>query len=220
MSEPTLMSADTSTDDAASQPAEEATASTAAQTAAETEGTTEGEQPKDVPAEGEEKTEDDKAKDEPQGAPEAYEDFAAPEGVELDTEVLEDFKTVAKELNLPQESAQKVADLGVQMAQKWAEKQNEESAAVVNGWREAAQTDKDIGGDKLPETLSLAKKAVDTLGTPELREMLETYRLGDHPEFIRFAAAVGKTISEDGFVAPGDTTPAKKSSLYPNSNMN
>jgi uncharacterized protein (DUF4415 family) len=202
MSEPTLMSADTSTTDAASQtPAAETPAveATEQQQAAET-PVVEGEQ---------EQTEAAEAEDTPQGAPEAYEDFTVPDGVVLDAEVTEQFKAVAKELNLPQEAAQKVTDLGVQLAQKWAEESAARIAEMQTGWRNETQADREIGGDTLPQTLSVAKAAVDKFGTPALGELLEQSGLGNHPEIIRFCARVGKAVSEDTFVAGGVTTPKK-----------
>jgi len=226
MTEATLMAADTTTDDAASQTAGEDAGKTDAATEqqATTDATTE-DKAKEAPAddaakdEAKEETKEGEDDDAPEGAPEAYEDFTAPEGVELDAEVLEEFKTVAKDLNLPQEAAQKVADLGVQMAQKWADAQTEASTALIGEWRETAKADKEIGGDNLPANLSLAKQAVEKFGTPELSQMLEDYRMGDHPEMIRFFVRVGKAVSEDTFVAGGNTTPEKKS-FYPNSKMN
>ena len=223
MTDTTLMTADTTTDEAASQIADDAAlkaADPAQQPAAE------GEQPKTDPVEGDkpegeqEQAEGDKDKDEPQGAPEAYEDFTVPEGVELDAEVLGEFKTVAKELNLPQDAAQKVTDLGVKLAQKWAAESQQATSDMLADWKVQAETDKEFGGDALPANLAVAKKAIDQFGTPELRELLDVHRLGDNPEVIRFMFRVGKAISEDTFVAGGKTTPVASAAktLFPNMN--
>jgi len=97
MTDTTLMTADTPTDEAASQTAgdvanNDATAQQPVAEAAPTDP---------VGGEQAQQAEGDKADDAPQGAPEAYEDFSVPEGVELDAELLGEFKNVAKELNLP-----------------------------------------------------------------------------------------------------------------------
>lgn len=177
---------------------------------------------KDEPAEAD-KSEGDEAKDEkeddePKGAPEAYEDFTAPDGVELDTEVLGEFQALGKELDLPQEQAQKVVDLGTKLAQKWAEQQVESVKALHAEWTDASKADKEFGGDALPANLATAKKAVETYGTPALRELLDQSGLGNHPEVIRLFVRVGKTISEDTHVAGGNGTSAKGAAetLYPN----
>ena len=164
--------------------------------------------------------EGDKDEDEPKGAPEEYEDFAAPEGVELDAEVLGDFKALGKELNLPQAEAQKVVDLGLKLQGKWAADQAERFQATRDEWTAETKADPEIGGDKLTESLASAKKVLDSFGTPALRELLNDSGLGNHPEFVRAFAKVGKAISEDTFVGvekEGGTKSAAKT-LYPGHN--
>lgn len=174
----------------------------------------------DTSTDGDKPTGDEpKADDAPQGAPETYEDFTMPEGVTLDPEVAGDLKVLAKELNLPQESAQKVADLGAKLAQKWGadlQKQVDDTSAA---WVDAAKADKEIGGDKLAENLGLAKTTLDKFGTPELRTLLNTSRLGNNPEVIRLLSKVGRAISDDNRITGGSATQAPKSlaeRMYPN----
>lgn len=159
------------------------------------------------------KTDDTKAL-EPQ-VPEAY-DLQMPEGVELDKVATDEFTTIAKELKLDQAAAQKLADI----AAKQAQRQVDAHTALVESWVEQVKTDKDIGGDKLNENLSIARKALDTFGTPELRDVLNASGLGNHPAVIKAFVNAGKAISEDKFVAGAakgnDTDPAKK--LFPNLN--
>ena len=67
----------------------------------------------------------------------------------------------------------------------------------------------------------VAKKALETFGTPELRTLLNESGMGNNPEVIRAFYRVGKAISEDKFVS-GKATPADANdarSLYPNSNL-
>ena len=149
--------------------------------------------------------------------PEKYE-FVMPEGVELDPAAAEEFSVLAKELKLDQATAQKVADIGAKMAQKQAER----NAETVKGWTTQSKVDKEFGGDNLQQNLATAQKAIDTFGSKELKEMLTTSGLGNHPEIIRFAFNAGKAISEDGFMRSGSRTstpdaPLEKR-LYPNMN--
>lgn len=134
--------------------------------------------------------------DAPQGAPEKYE-FTAPEGKEFDAEVIGQFSDIAKELNLTQEAAQKLVET---MGPKIAERQMAQVEMVRNEWAQQAQSDKEFGGDKLQENLAVAKKALDSFGTPELRALLNESGLGNNPEVIRFMFRAGKAISEDTFV--------------------
>jgi len=213
MTDTTLMTANTPTDEAASQTAGDVAPidATAQQPVAEAAPTD--------PVEGEQ-AQQQETKDEPQGAPEAYEPFTVPEGVELDAEVLGDFQGIAKELNLPQDAAQKLTDLGIKLAQKWSSEGEQAANTMFTDWKSRAETDKEFGGDALPANLAVAKKAVDQFGTPELRELLDVHRLGDNPEVIRFMFRVGKAISEDTFVAGNKTSPAQSAAktLFPNMN--
>lgn len=177
-----------------------------------------GDKPGDKPADDKgAKPEDDK-KGEKAGAPESYSDFTLPEGVALDPEVMGEFKAAAKELNLPQDAAQKLADIGAKMTLKNAQAMDAKLTEVKAEWKQQAAVDKEFGGDKYEASKGAAATVFQTFGTPALKDLLESSGLGDHPEMIRWAYRVSKAISPDTVVigrqpsAPED--PAKK--LYPN----
>lgn len=157
-------------------------------------------------------------KEKPEGAPEQYE-FAAPEGVQFDDAVIGAFSEVAKELNLPQDKAQKVLD---KVSPVLAARQAEQFAAVQESWAAQSKADKEFGGEKLTENLSVAKKALETFGTPELRQLLNDSGIGNHPEVVRLFYRAGKAISEDRFVSGqgASHSPADPRKLYAASNMN
>ena len=151
-------------------------------------------------------------------------DFTAPEGVKLDSEAASELKSLAKELGLKQEGAQKVADIGVKLAQKWEARQAEALKEMKSSWVESSKADKEIGGDKLNENLAVAKKALDVFGTPELKTLLNESGLGSHPEIVRAFYRAGKAISEDRFVPSNGSTTSTGSrdlskTLYPNQNQ-
>lgn len=153
----------------------------------------------------------------PQGAPEKYE-FKAAEGQQFDSKVIDQFSDVARELNLPQDAAQKVLD---KMAPALAARQAEAVEAIRTQWADDAKADKEIGGDKLDENLATAKKAIDQFGTPELRTLLDQSGLGNHPEVIRAFYRAGKAISEDRFVSGQGSQTGQQSMaqrMYPNMN--
>ncbi len=139
-------------------------------------------------------------------------DFKAPEGVTFDADVLGEFSGVAKELKLSQADAQRVVDVGAKLSQKWQAQQTSAIEKVTAEWVSAATADKEYGGDKLAESLSVAKKAVQAFGTPELSKLLEESRLGNHPEVIRFMVRAGKAISNDSIVVGGSGVSAKSKS--------
>lgn len=157
--------------------------------------------------------------DKPQGAPEKYEFKAAEGQPEFDPKTIEQFSEVAKELNLPQDAAQKVLD---KMAPVLAARQAEAIEAARTQWADTAKADKEFGGDKLTANLAVAKKALDQFGTPELRTLLNESGLGNHPEVIRVLYRAGKAISEDRFVSGGSGAGGQQgqrdlaTALYPN----
>jgi len=135
--------------------------------------------------------------------------FDAPEGVELNQEDLAKFTDIAKELKLPADAAKKIVDLAAAREVARAEAFSKQ----VEAWGNAVKADKELG---VPENLALAKKTIDTFGTPELRDLLNTTGMGNHPEVVRMALAVGRAISEDKIVAGrngGETPPRDHASI-------
>ena len=158
--------------------------------------------------------------DERYGAPEGdadYADFTLPDGVELDAEGATALKTLAKDLNLSQASAQKFVDALVarDAAQRTAAETHVNS--IREGWQTATRADKQFGGDKLNASLATAQKALKQFGSPELNELVVGAGLGDHPEFIRLLVNVGNAVSEAPIVNGGPSVTSDAASvMYPN----
>lgn len=156
--------------------------------------------PAQAGAEGDPTKGKDAAGDKPkEGAPEKYDDFKVPEGAqELDKAKLEEFLPVAKALNLTQEAAQKLIDFYAKtqadainaMTTKWAETHAQ--------WRKDAETDAEIGGANLQDSLKAVNAFKKAFGSPELDQLLEDTRIGDHPALLRAFVKVGKAVSEAG----------------------
>jgi len=142
-----------------------------------------------------------------------------PEGVEVDAELVGALGPEFKELGLTTGQAQKLADKFIEIQTARAGKQTETWGNTVTGWVDTAKADKEIGGDKWNSTVASATRAVNTLGTPELKEYFEASGGGNHPELIRFMAKVGAMIKEDNPAtgnAPGGQKADRLSVLYPN----
>ncbi|HBS1879109.1 TPA: peptidase [Klebsiella pneumoniae] len=157
----------------------------------------EGQQEKTESQDGEQQKTEKEQKQE--GAPEKYE-FQAGEGVELDAEALKDFEPVARELNLTNEQAQKLVDAYPKILAGVQQRQADAWQAQTEEWAATVKADKEIGGDKLTANLGVAQRALDTFGTPELKEYLNGTGLGNHPELVKAFVKVGKAMSEDGVV--------------------
>ena len=156
----------------------------------------------------------------PEGAPESYE-FAFEEGKALDGDMLDDIKALAKDLDLPQDKAQKLADLALKRSDLARESQQVMLARAREEWASAARADKEFGGDALDANLATARKAMEAFGSPELSALLNESGLGNHPEIIRTFYRAGKAISDDTIIKGGSgaSTNNDPRRLYPNSNM-
>ena len=148
----------------------------------------------------------------PEGAPETYEFNTkvadAPE--ELDPEVITAFGEVAKELDLPQEAAQKVIDKVAPVMQAQQAKMVEQ---VKIDWANDAKADQEFGGENLNANLEVAKSSLKAFGTDALKSLLQESGLGNHPEVIRFMYRAGKAISEDSYVGNSQGANAKGSNI-------
>ena len=148
----------------------------------------------------------------PKGAPETYEFNTkvadAPE--ELDPEVITAFGEVAKELDLPQEAAQKVIDKVAPVMQAQQAKMVEQ---VKIDWANDAKADQEFGGENLNANLEVAKSSLKAFGTDALKSLLQESGLGNHPEVIRFMYRAGKAISEDAYVGNSQGADAKSNGI-------
>ena len=143
-----------------------------------------------------------------EGAPEKYEfnPKVADAPDELDPEVLTAFGEVAKDLDLPQEAAQKVLDKVAPVIQARQAKVVEQARA---DWATESQSDEEFGGENLAANLEIAKSSLKEFGTDAFKSLLSESGLGNHPEVIRFMYRAGKAISEDGYVGNSQGANAK-----------
>jgi hypothetical protein len=155
----------------------------------------------------------------PQATLAEYEDFALPEGVEVDTQTMSEARGLLAELGLPQEQAQRLVDFYAGKIRQFGESQAGNWVTLNEKWVSDFKADREIGGDRIQETVAAAARAMDRFGTPGLREALIMTGAGNHPEVIRFVARVGRATAEDRFVvAAGASAGSSRSAadvLYP-----
>ena len=140
------------------------------------------------------------------GAPESYADFKVPEGLTYDAASAGDFLTVAKELNLTQDQAQKLVDL---YGNRMLTMQNAPKAQSEAWYKESTKLYK-------TEELDLANKTLSRFADKEFIELLANTGLSNHPKMIGLFKSIGEQISEGKFI---DATPPGSSGkpLYGNS---
>jgi len=115
------------------------------------------------------------------------------------------FSTLANELKLPQDSAQRLLGEMAATLQTQHTEALKTFYSTLGGmpdtWEGQVRADKEIGGDKLTENLALAARFKDAFGTPELKTLLDQTGLGNHPALVKAFIKAGKAISPDTFVS-------------------
>ena len=179
----------------------------------------------DAEAKADEETkesEDAKADKDQEGAPDEYTDFTMPEGMDIDKDALAEFAPVAKDLNLTQDQAQKLVDIQAKAVQDSVKAQQEAWAETKKTWEAEVKSDKEIGGDNFDKKVASAKLALDKIGTPELRDLLNATGIGSNVELIRAFSKVGDMIKDDTMHFGGTSNSAEKKSaaqtLFPDQN--
>ena len=198
--EPTMLGAEEVAPAADAQPAQEATAE---------DKTAEADKPKG---------------NENHGAPEGdadYADFTFEEGVTADPTLMTNIKGLAKELDLSQAGAQKLAEKANALTKAFSESTANTLAEAKKEWSQRMQNDKDFGGTRLQENLGYAAKAMKEFATPELKQLLNESGLGNHPELVKAFIKVGKSMTGDNDKLVTGQAPVKKdvpiaNRIYPN----
>ena len=144
-------------------------------------------------------------------APDSYEPFRIPEeaaNVAADAEAMEGFGTLARELNLSQEQAQKVVEFGARIMHRAVgdgmEALRAQMEEVKQKWHREASEDPVIKAD-----LNYAVRAVRRFDADgEVGKLFDKTGIGSHKAMVRFMIEVGKAIGEaplytQGAVAAG-----------------
>ena len=200
MSETLMTEADQTNEGSTQQPVDEAKTEQSAEATNTEETQQQAENVADQQDSDESSTESETSESEtPEGAPDKYEfnSQVADAPDELDPEVLTAFGEVAKELDLPQDAAQKVLDKVAPVIQARQAEQVEKARVE---WAEESKSDDEFGGETFETNLEVAKTALNAFGTDPFKQLLSESGLGNHPEVIRFMYRAGKAISEDSYV--------------------
>jgi len=189
----------------------------------EEESPKEGEEEKDEspdadPEKKEEGKDKEEEKDDVEKGPDSY-DLKLPEGFDAPEGLMASFKEMAKELKLSNEDAQKMVDLAVKQAQEIDSRNQQVWAAQREAWREELTEDPKYGGKNLEATLRDAARVFRLYGNEAVVEALNAFGLGDHPEFVKMFARIGRAFREDRLVEgeKGAAEPKSPESIfYPN----
>lgn len=139
--------------------------------------------------------------------PEKYE-FTMPDGIELDAGLASKFDPVARELELSQDKAQKIATLYAEHRQAEAIAQQEAWNAQVESWATDAKKDPELTAGGFDANLAHANAAFAKYADAEVKALMLDSGFGNHPAVLRMFARMGKALGEDG-ATPAGTDPAR-----------
>jgi hypothetical protein len=132
-------------------------------------------------------------------------DFKLPEGVQLAEKEYGQFKSILTAANVPPEKGQELVDLYLSEVGKMHTAQQEAWQSQNNKWREEVLADREIGGNRFKTAITACASVLDEYGSPELRQAMTQYGLGNHPAMVRFVYKVSQALGE------GRSIPASKS---------
>ncbi len=142
--------------------------------------------------------------------------------------LLEEFQGKAKELGLTQKQFEGLAEYDLERAKVAESEAVDAWHERVNGWREAARSDKEFGGKDYDANRRVALQAMEKFGDADLRSLMtspsednpEGLAIGNHPAMLRFLHRVGKALGDPDLVLGEDAqrtddTEARLRRLYP-----
>lgn len=188
------------------------------------------EEPKPEPKEGDPAPEP-KEGEEPKpaaGAPEKYEDFKLPEGYKMDEATNKEVTALFKELNLPQEGAQKLVDMYAKRLlsaeeapfKAWAQTQKDWLSDIQDRFGSKADTvRRDINSgitNALPPSLARAfRTALDITGAGSNPDMVEALSILIKPHLEGKPTAPGRVSSEANKPPGAVERPSLADAMYP-----
>lgn len=163
----------------------------------------------------------DKSADKPaEGATVDPKAFKLPDGFTADEKQLGEFASIANELKLPQDAAQKFLDLHATALKQASETSSKFWADKQAEW--ATQNKADFGPEpaKNPKIIAVSKM-IDSLGekpAAALKEALEFSGMGNNPAVIAVFAALAERLTEPGHAkgSPPSKPQDPATAFYPN----
>jgi hypothetical protein len=117
----------------------------------------------------------------------------------LDKTDLEKIAAYAKTHKLTQAQAEALVKEQEGAASGVITRQTATVQAAREEWKKQVETDKDLGGAKLPETLKVCKRAMDRFAPADspMAKMLEETGYGNHPLWVKLMHQIGLAMKED-----------------------
>lgn len=148
-----------------------------------------------------------------------YDSLDAPDDSLLNDADMERILARAKEEGLSKEAAQKYVDIAQETLKENQSSLDQAHSDLSEQWVDNAKADKEIGGEKFEESVSMANKALKKFGTEDLFKSLDETKFGNNPEVVRVFARIGKAMSPDSLQVSENHMKTEKTleeKFYPN----
>lgn len=146
---------------------------------------------------------------EEQPKPVTYE-FKVPDSKLLAADHVEKLRTLATELKLEPAAAQRLLDRDATTLQDFVAGKQAAYDAEVDGWYDAVDQDKELGGARLPTTQANVKRFLETVKDEEFTKLLFTRGYINHPAVVRVLNKVGALMSTPTGLVNGGTPPVER----------
>ncbi|MTH65069.1 hypothetical protein [Paracoccus shanxieyensis] len=86
-------------------------------------------------------------------------------------------------------------------------------------WTQELRDDKEFGGERFDQSVATAVKGIEAVGSPELRSLLDTTGMGNHPSIVRAFQKVGQLVADAPFATgtvPASAPKGMGARMYPN----
>jgi hypothetical protein len=149
-------------------------------------------------AAGTEPTAEQKAADAAKAALEAaVDDKWSPklaDGQKLDDAALKEFRELAKKGGFKAGQAQSLVEFQIAREAAADKAATEGFAKQRESWRESLKKDPEFGGANYEKSLRNVQRAMTKFGASETFKKFADAGAGDHPEFVKFVAAIGADL--------------------------
>ena len=144
------------------------------------------------------------------GKPEKYDysELQLPEGMTLNKDTTEKLNGFIDKFDMSQKGANELMSLAIEHTQG-VQKQLEQAFAQAieaekASYKEALNKDKEIGGAKLKESLSIANEAYEKFASDDYLKLMEEKGLNNHPAVVKVFYQIGKLVKDDDIHAGGN----------------
>ena len=131
----------------------------------------------------------------PEGEGYKFDETSIPEGFQKNEDMEKFFRKSMHDAGLSQKQADKMYKAYNEFQGQYSQKESTNLEEQEKQWDTELRQD---FGLAYTDQVEAAKAAVDTFGSDSLKEYLDTSRLGNHPEMIKYAAKIGAQLLEKG----------------------